>query len=87
MSKSWSELIKEEISDYPLEKFNFRAIMQKILEHEDLENIHLSNPEMDINGKLEFESDQSTYFHRKFYNSPHLPEFESLYEGFVRVNF
>jgi len=35
-------------------------------------------------GLITFENDQATEFHKKFYNSPLLPEFLSLYEQFVK---
>lgn len=84
MAYTWEQLIREEILTYSLKDYNFRAVFQKIFEYEDLENIHLSNT-TSIEGALDFRDDQSTYYHKKFYNSPHLKEFEALYIKFVKV--
>lgn len=84
MVYTWEQLVQEEILSYDIEKYNFRALFQKIMGWDDLENIHTSNLSV-IEGALDFKDDQSTKYHRTFYDSPYLPEFEELYAKFVEV--
>lgn len=67
-----------DIYEYDTSIFDFRGLVSRILEVEDLENIH-KNEEYDV---LTREQDQSTSWHTKFYENK--VRFNQLYYEFIR---
>jgi hypothetical protein len=83
--EQWKSMHKEELLSYDKSKFDFRALIQKMVGHEDLENIHEKYPEYTNAGTITFENDQKTPIHAAFYNSPHLEEFMKTFHAFIKV--
>ncbi len=84
--EQWRSMHKEELLSYDKSKFDFRGLIQKMVGHEDLENIHEKYPEYTKAGIITFENDQKTPIHAAFYNSPHLEEFMTTYHTFIKVS-
>eukprot|EP01100_Stratorugosa_tubuloviscum_P014694 TRINITY_DN7_c0_g1_i1.p1 TRINITY_DN7_c0_g1~~TRINITY_DN7_c0_g1_i1.p1 ORF type:complete len:240 (+),score=86.02 TRINITY_DN7_c0_g1_i1:83-802(+) len=70
--------------NYDTTRFNFQNIIEKMLENNQLSKIHEIVPESSLPGYVTFASDQATFFHRKFYASPHFNEFIQLYQQFIK---
>ncbi len=85
-TEQWKAMHKEELLSYDKIKYDFRALIQKMVGHEDLENIHEKYPEYTKAGAITFENDQKTPIHSAFYNSPHLEEFMKTYHTFIKVS-
>jgi len=81
---NWEELKSEKVLAYDTKKYDFRSIVQRILEFDDLEQIHTKYTEFTKKGVIQFENDQQTPLHKKFYNSVLLTNFLELYRNFVR---
>ncbi len=64
--------------DYSTEQFNFRKCIEKMMGHEDLENLH----EVQSYTLLDREHDQSTIWHRKYYDQ--FAEFQIIYLDFIK---
>ena len=66
---------------YEKEKYNFREIIQKILEVERLDTIHIDSnfPKYDLFSR---EKDQSSIYHKRFYSTNR--EFLKLYDLFIK---
>jgi ectoine hydroxylase-related dioxygenase (phytanoyl-CoA dioxygenase family) len=66
-----------EFINYDTEKYNFRKIIEDILETDNLEKIHLKQSyELFVKG-----TDQSTVWHRRYYDN--LDKFLPLYNEFI----
>ena len=66
-----------EFINYDTEKYNFRKIIEDILETDNLEKIHLDQDyELFVKG-----TDQSTVWHRRYYDN--LDKFLPLYNEFI----
>lgn len=78
------QLRQEEIFSYDTSRYDFRGMLQKIFDFEDLSQLHKLVPESSEPNYLKFENDQATWYHKHYYNSPHLPELLALYEKFVK---
>lgn len=62
---------------YNTEKFNFAKILCDIFQVQDLSNIN------DNVGVFERKNDQSTPWHKKYYDWAHTEDFSKLYDGFI----
>eukprot|EP01120_Amphizonella_sp_Union-15-10_P013206 TRINITY_DN6103_c0_g1_i1.p1 TRINITY_DN6103_c0_g1~~TRINITY_DN6103_c0_g1_i1.p1 ORF type:complete len:220 (+),score=19.42 TRINITY_DN6103_c0_g1_i1:96-755(+) len=80
---SFEELTKEQKFTYDTTKYDFRGIVRKMMDYEDLEQVHKLDPQSTKPGLVEFKSDQSTIFHRKFYQSEYFEDFLKLYWKFL----
>jgi hypothetical protein len=87
-AKNFEELKKEEIFEFDTEKYPllqaFRRIFEEWPEEEELGQIHRLVPESTQEGYVEFKNDQATWFHKKYYNSPYLPQFLEIYTRLVK---
>jgi hypothetical protein len=69
---------------YDVNDYNFNKIISTIFNCADIENIHLQEScNFDI---LNFDTDQSTKFHKKFYDTIHETEFLNEYKIFLEKN-
>ena len=78
--------MSEKIYEFNIEKFNFEFLIKKIFNTEkDLENFHLLLPENERIEEVNFENDNETWFHKKFYEKLNnsWDEFDILYHSFV----
>ncbi|KAL6077201.1 Fe2OG dioxygenase domain-containing protein [Balamuthia mandrillaris] len=82
--KSFEELKEEEIMEWDTSRYDFAGLIRRIFDIEELDRLHTLIPESTERGFLTVTNDQSTWFHRKFYDSPLLQEFTSLYQRFVK---
>jgi ectoine hydroxylase-related dioxygenase (phytanoyl-CoA dioxygenase family) len=81
--------MSEKIYEFNIEKFNFEFLIKKIFNTEkDLENFHLLLPENERIEEVNFENDNETWFHKKFYEKLNnsWDEFDILYHSFVEEN-
>lgn len=81
----FGHLLQEQVLEYDLAQYDFRNMMQRIFQYDDLEHIHKQHEEFLRSGPVAFEADQSTPWHKTFYSSPLLDEFVELYQRFVKV--
>ena len=62
---------------YDIGKYDFKGRLEKVFDVEDLAGI---NEQHEV---FKRENDQSTHFHKIFYDWARTPEFTSLYEMFI----
>ena len=74
------QLLPLAVIDYDGSKFNFRALVQRMLSHDNLEKIH----QKDGSSNLDFKQDQSSQFHKAYYESELLEEMIELYKAFIK---
>jgi ectoine hydroxylase-related dioxygenase (phytanoyl-CoA dioxygenase family) len=79
----WEDLTAESIFAYDGAAFKFQEILKKTFGCDDLNYVHKTVPESENMPLLTFENDQSTVFHRRYYDSPLLDEFLAEYRRFV----
>jgi len=87
MSVDFESVKKEAIFAYDTKRFHFEEIIVKIFDgFRPLSQLHLSSSSSKTipENFITFENDQSTPFHKTFYNSPHLKEFLELYNNFIK---
>lgn len=82
--KEFSELKQEELLYFDPQRYDFLSTLHKIFDTDDLSRLHelvkgASEPHF-----IDFENDQGTWFHKTYYNSPHLPELLDIYERLVK---
>ena len=65
---------------YDTEKYNFRELLSEILERTDLENLHDS---VDYPELFDMKTEQSTIYHKKFYESVRTSRFLDVYNQFI----
>jgi hypothetical protein len=87
LQDKYGQLLRGEVLNYDLSKYNFRDIMLRIFNYEDLEHIHKQHEDFLKTGPVAFEADQSTPWHKSFYSSPLFNEFVELYQRFVKVRY
>lgn len=68
--------------NYDTSEFSFAKYVQTALEVEDLANIHRAS-DFSYNTKFERSNDQSTHYHKLFYNLARTSEFQELYKNFL----
>lgn len=61
-------------------KFNFKEILEGVIQEGELENLNQNI------GVLKRENDQSTAYHKKYYDWAHTVEFQELYRSFIEDN-
>ncbi len=61
-------------------KFNFKEILEGVINEGELQNL---NQNIDV---LKRENDQSTVYHKKYYDWAYTDEFQSLYRDFIEQN-
>lgn len=83
---SFEALRSEAYLKYDAEKYDFRSLVSRMLEwDEPLSELHKSLPNEGRDfPRVTFENDQSTLFHKKFYQSPFFDEFIVFYHRFIR---
>ncbi len=79
MSKGYKSLNLINVFKFDKDKYDFRNKICKSLQNEDLESLH-KNFNYYL---LERNKDQSTEFHKKFYNNYDIDGFKELYESFI----
>ena len=66
---------------YDTEVYNFRSLLENILGRSDLENLHDS---VDYPKLLTLETEQSTIYHKAFYEQVRGSEFLDRYNDFIK---
>ncbi|KAL6070356.1 Streptomycin biosynthesis protein StrG [Balamuthia mandrillaris] len=94
-----AELREELIFSFDTKEYDFISVLRKIFgldqagdeggESEASASERLSRVHTLVEGStaanyVSFENDQATWFHRRYYQSPHLPELLDVYERFIR---
>ncbi len=77
----------EAVYTYPTELYPFNDLMKKVLQVPStcsLDKIHTLVQGSDSWEQIRFDNDTSTYFHKKYYQSPHYQEFIDLYKKFLQ---
>tara|TARA_B100000787_G_scaffold30955_1_gene20810 strand:- start:2497 stop:3147 length:651 start_codon:yes stop_codon:yes gene_type:complete len=69
--------------NYLIENFPFRDLLIK---HLDVSSLNFIHREKDFNydDKFERQNDQSTHYHKKFYELARTPDFLNMYNSFIR---
>ena len=80
MIKGYKNLKLVNIFSYDTSKYNFREAICKSLNNNDLENLHKKFDYF----LLERNKDQSTAFHKKFYENYNDCGFKQVYERFIK---
>lgn len=61
-------------------KFNFKEILEGVIKEGELQNL---NQDIEV---LKRENDQSTIYHKQYYDWAHTKEFQDLYRNFIEEN-
>lgn len=70
------------VINYNTSKFNFKEIIQKSLNTKTLAFIH-KNDDFVYNEKFERKNDQSTHYHKLYYDFSRTDEFQNMYKSFI----
>jgi len=84
MPVDFDSFTKEAVLTFNSEKYDLRAVACSILDWKDLSTLHESVAGSTAPNQITFANDQSTAFHKQFYNSPQLPTFLEVYERLVK---
>jgi len=68
---------------YSIEQFNFVNFIKQAFNIDDLENIHRAS-DFSYQNKFKRENDQSTHYHKLFYDLARTETFQELYIEFIR---
>ena len=67
--------------NYSTRKYHFRDLVKEFLDVESLSKIH-NGPSFRYNEKFQRENDQSTHYHKAFYDLSRTDAFQNLYKVF-----